>query len=155
MKNILKHIGVAALALAAVLMTATTASAQGTPSYVPTTIALTPTNIPTLGVSNILTTIDVSRQKDVYMMFSFKVSEASSISNMTYTFYKSADGVVFDTNNAINIKIPAQGSTVRVDYGTNITVNGVGYLELFNITNASLGTMTNYGVTYGIKQLAP
>jgi hypothetical protein len=87
-------------------------------------------------------------------MFSFKVTEASSISNMCYVFYKSADGVIYDTNNPVIVRIPAQG-VLRVNSGTNIAVSGVPYLMLAFCTNQSTGTMTNYGIVYALKTGSP
>jgi hypothetical protein len=154
MKKIMKLIGVAALALAAVLITST-ASAQ-VAIYSPVTIAATPATLATTVTTNFATPplIDCRKQQNVFLMFSFNQASACT-SNVVYTLYKSVDGTYFDVNNPITITIASQGAT-RVNYGTNINVAGAGYLELYSIANAtSLVTMTNYGAVYGLKMGAP
>lgn len=155
MKNkILKLIGVAALALAAILMTST-AGAQ-VPTYGPATICTSPATLATTAGTNFANPpiIDCSRQQHVAVMFSFNQGGAST-SNVVYTLYPSVDGIYYDANAALTITIPSTGTT-RVNYSTNINCGGFGYYEIYSMANTTaLTTCTNLGVVYGIKTLAP
>lgn len=148
MKKTIALIGVAAL-LATVLMPSTV-SAQSTPvAQTPATIATTVTT--NLASGNVM---DVRRQQNVYVMFSFNQASAST-SNVVYTLQKSNDGSVYDTNNPITITIASQGAT-RVDYGTNLNIGGASYVRIFSIANTTaLTTLTNFGATYSVKANAP
>jgi hypothetical protein len=154
MKKMLKHIGVAAFVLATVLFVNSASAQQAI--YAPVTIAATPTTIASTITTNFATppVIDCRKQQNVAMCLSFNQG-SGSVSNVTYTFQKSVDGIYFDTSNPITITLASTGTT-RLDWVTNINVAGVAYLRLYSIANTtSLVSMTNYGIVYGIKIGAP
>jgi len=126
------------------------------PVYVPVALSYMPATLATTVETNLATPpiIDCGNQKSVAVAFSFNQASAST-SNVVYVLDASVDGSVWDTNNQFTVTIPSQGAT-RVDIVTNITVNGIGYLRLRAIRNTTaITTMTNFGVKYGQKILAP
>lgn len=146
---------IAVLALLAAICLPQVASAQ-TPTYGYQTIATAPATLATTVTTNFATppVIDCRKQQNVFCVFSFNQASAGT-SNVVYTLEKSADGTYYDTINPITVTIASAGAT-RVDYGTNINVGGAGYLRLKSLANTtSLTTMTNFGITYGIKIGAP
>jgi hypothetical protein len=151
MKKIIPLIGVAAL-LATVLIPSM-ARAQATPSYGPINIiATSPSTIATTVTTNLPSgnVIDCRKQRNVGLMLMFNQSSAST-SNVVYTLYRSIDGTIYDTNNALTFTIASQGTT-RVNYSTNFDSLGYGYYEIYSIANATaLTTMTNFGVQYPNK----
>jgi hypothetical protein len=111
-----------------------------------------PTTLATTVVTNLASppVIDVRKQKEVTIVFSFNQASAST-SNVVYALHGSLDGTYYDATRAFIIVAPSEGAT-RVNYRTNINVGGLGYLKLYAISNATaLTTMTNFGVTYGLK----
>jgi hypothetical protein len=158
-KNIMKFIGVAAVTLAAVLVS-TTARAQvptygyqlvsGVPPYMTNgTVAVT--NYP----YNNMPILDCRKAQNVGIGYAFSQS-GSGTSNQTYVFVRSIDGVNFDTNAADQITITRAGNGgLYPTYFTNISTVGYGYLGLYAITNESLLSVTNNLLEYSIKISAP
>lgn len=148
-KYIATIIGVAALL-------ATVSVKAQVPTYASQTIATSPATLATTVVTNFASPplIPCGKQQNVFMMFSFNQSGAST-SNVVYTLTKSVDGIYFDTNQPITVTVASQGTT-RVNWSTNLAVAGVGYLRLDTMANTTaLTTMTNFGITYGVKISAP
>lgn len=105
--------------------------------------------------------LDVSKQDNVRILFSFKSYGGAASSNVTATFVpaSSADGLGDDLNAPINVVLAANGTT-KVQVYTNLNVTGAQYLKLITIANtngAGGGTtnaITNLTIGYTVKQLS-
>ena len=160
MKNIMKLIGVAAVALAAVILTPSAHAQNGAPSYGWQSFFTSPTYF-TNGVGTNFTianmpVLDVRKSRNVAMSFSF-VESANDISNSTIVFIKSVDGVNWDTNAGeyISMTIPGPTALQKDTFVTNLDVQGFGYLGMYSFTNSTLHSYTNLGAAYSVKLSAP
>jgi len=137
--------GIAFLALCGAVVASNVTYAPAVLTSLPATLATTvTTNLASPPVAN------VSKQSTVTFEFSFNQSGAST-SNVVYVLHRSMDNSTWDTNNPITITVASQGAT-RVDYFTNLSTAGCGYIRLYSIANATaLTTMTNFGVQYAVK----
>jgi hypothetical protein len=139
-------------ALFAIAALAITCSAQ---TYSPITILNGTTDAITANAtSNYSTaafTFDVRKQKNLGIMLSWKLT-GTGTDNTVFTFERSLDGSTYDGVSTFSVTAANTGATTK-SIGTNITLNGYGWIRLKSIVNGDSGdAITNLLVQGAIKQ---
>lgn len=132
--------------IAAVGLMAVSVQAQS-PTYAPQ-VALSSYIVSGSTQSNAISAlIDVRKQQNVAIQW---VSVGNATNTNTLSFSASVDGLTWDTNR-YNVSVRDKATSVML---TNITVAGIGYLRIENLTNLVSSPTTNT-VTYGVKISSP
>lgn len=96
-------------------------------------------------------TADVRRQQNIGILLSWKLT-GTGTDNTVFTFERSVDNSTYDALHTFVITQANTGATA-VTLGTNLTLNGFGYIRLKSIVNNDAGdVLTNIVVQYAIKQ---
>lgn len=138
--------------LSLVLTLAFAANAQ---TYSPAYILAGGTNAIVAGAtSNYSTSVfvaDVRKQKNIGLLLSWKMT-GTGTDNTVVTFERSLDNSTYDGTHTFALTKANNGTSV-VTIGTNLTLNGFGYIRLKSIVNGDSGdAITNMTIQYAIKQ---
>jgi len=96
-------------------------------------------------------TADVRKQKNIGILLSWKMT-GSGTDNTVITFERSLDNSTWDGTHTFALTKANNGTTV-VTVGTNLALNGFGYIRLKSIVNGDSGdAVTNLLLQYAIKQ---
>jgi hypothetical protein len=138
--------------LFAILAVAATCSAQ---QYSPITILNGTTDrIVANTTSNYSTgafTFDVRKQRNLGLLLSWKLT-GTGTDNTVFTFERSLDNSTYDATSTFVVTVANTGATT-VTIGTNMALNGYGWVRLKSILNNDTGdAITNLLVQGAIKQ---
>lgn len=96
-------------------------------------------------------TADVRKQRTLGILLSWKLT-GSGTDNNVFTFERSIDNSTYDATQTFAVTAANNGTTT-VTIGTNITLNGFGWIRLKSIQNGDANdVLTNLVVQYAIKQ---
>ena len=96
-------------------------------------------------------TADVRRQQNIGILLSWKLT-GTGTDNTVFTFERSIDNSTYDKTHMLVVTLANTGATA-VTCGTNLALNGFGWIRLKSIVNNDTGdAITNLLVQYAIKQ---
>lgn len=135
------------LALGAALAMALPAAAQ---QYTVTTLTSHTNAVPASTTdttdSNAVT---LTKFANVGVQVQFQGSHADDTANMTFSFIRSVNGVLYDSV-PLTFAVPVNGTTA-VRASTNWVLGGIGYLKLTSIQNAATNQVTNIVIRVSTK----
>lgn len=110
------------------------------------------TSVPADGTSNVLITLDVRKQESVALAVKFNNSSATNALNWTLVIRKSVDGSNWSSNDKITWAFANPTSSNTTYAITNFSsLGGYGYLQLYTIATAGVGTLQLEEIKYGVK----
>ena len=115
-------------------------------------------------VTNFVSTavIDCRKQNNVAVQVSMTDTNAASISNITFRYVYSVDGITYGTTNSnaelmfiVPLAQKALGGVTT--WVTNLSTRSAGYIKFISVSNdaAALCTITNMSIKYAVKMNAP
>lgn len=153
-KLLLRHLGLALIALVCALLFTLAVPPAHAQQYTVNSLTLNSTTITNAVTDgNDSSAVTLTRFKDIGIQISFQGAGADT-GNQTLLFKTSVDGTTYQTTGQISLTIPANGTTA-VCVATNISLVGVGYIKLDSWQNAATNNVTNCVVKISTKPSAP